>query len=153
MKCLTEFLQLAKNFFSKVADSGVPFFFADPVFHTLQCSVCQPYAFSFGIRLETLKRDYLLVHRQPHHRTERSCTMLHSSLFPLDCVENDSAYFLNCETLCGDLFHTRAMLSSNFSCWHLCFFATVCSLCRIGSRVEHQSNPRAMEKVTVVIEN
>ena len=43
----------------------------------------------FGVRLDTLKHDYLLVPEPSSHRIKKSCTMLHSSVFPLDCVEND----------------------------------------------------------------
>ena len=78
--------------FQKLLTRGVLFFFAEPFFFshlTGQVHSLSIIDHAFGVRLNTLNYDYLLVPSPPSHRTKKSCTMLLPSVFPLGCGEND----------------------------------------------------------------
>ena len=86
IKCLTEFRQLAKNFYSKVADLRCPV--SSPNLFVTHCTIrCIRHLHSlstidlvFGLRLDTLERDYLLVPSPSFPRIKKSCTMLRPSV-------------------------------------------------------------------------
>ena len=120
----TEFSDsFAKNFCSKVADSKVSCFSSPNLFFALYTIQCASHVHSLsivdhviGISLDTLENMITTWCLDRHPIASRSparcCTHL---CFPLDCSRTTSAYFLNCETLCGDMSRMRAILAYIFS--------------------------------------
>ena len=92
---LKRILTASEEFLSKVADSGGYVFLRQTFFSHITLSIAANNVHSFlssikkfGLRLDTLKRDYLLV--LSPHRTRKFYTMLHSPESPHGYVENDS---------------------------------------------------------------
>ena len=113
----------------KLLTQGVLFSFAFTPY-TTQCS-SHVHSLSiidhaFGVRLNTLRHDYswcLYRHPIASRSLARYCTHLCSRLTAL---RTTSAYFLNCETVCGDMLRMYGVLANIFFCQQQLLFLCVC---------------------------
>ena len=73
----------------------------------------------------------------------RFCTVLHSNNFPHELVENNSHVLLYKETLCGDMSHTLALVSDQFSCGKRASLGPLFPPCQVGSVNGHRFGSRS----------